>query len=80
MLNGNLKIYETSLKSDDTIHVKLSIKGGQDFYQIHSWMDRQEVDRRGGVLLKVAGQTNGNPGEAGTGEVIYHRNEKILET
>ena len=41
-------------------------------------MDRQE-DRRGGILLKVSGQTIGNPGEAGTGAVIYHRNEKILE-
>ena len=43
-------------------------------------MNRQEEDRRGGVLLKVAGQTNGHPGEAGTGTIIYHRNEKILET
>ena len=58
----------------------LPVKGGQDFYQVHSRIDRHEEDRRGGVLLKVAGQTNGNPGEAGTGAVIYHRNEKILET
>ena len=43
-------------------------------------MDRQEEDRRGVLLLKVSGQTIGNPGEAGTGAVIYHRNEKILET
>ena len=43
-------------------------------------MDRQEEDRRGGILLKVAGQTNGNPGEAGTGVIIYHRNENFLET
>ena len=47
---------------------------------MHSRLDRLEEDRRGGVLLKVAGQTNGHPGEAGTGAVIYHRNEKILET
>ena len=42
-------------------------------------MDRYEEDRRGGILLKVSGQTNGNPGEAGTGTIIYHRNEKIFE-
>ena len=42
-------------------------------------MNRNEEDRRGGVLLKVAGKANGHPGEAGTGAVIYHRNEKILE-
>ena len=47
---------------------------------MHSWIDRQEEDRRGGVLLKVSGQTNENPEEAGTGAVIYHRNEKLLET
>ena len=28
-------------------------------------MNRYEEDRRGGILLKVSGQTNGNPGEAG---------------
>ena len=32
------------------------------------------------MLLKVAGYTNGHPGEAGTGAVLYHRNEKILES
>ena len=42
-------------------------------------MDRYEEDRRGGILLKVSGQTTGNPGEAGTGTIIYHRNEKIME-
>ena len=42
-------------------------------------MNRLNDDRRGGVLLKVAGQANGHPGEAGTGAVIYHRNEKVLE-
>ena len=30
-------------------------------------MNRHEEDRRGGILLKVSGLTNGNPGEAGTG-------------
>ena len=40
-------------------------------------MVRQEEDRRGGILLKVSGQTTGNPGEAGTGAVIDHRNKKI---
>ena len=59
--------------------MKLSVKGGQDFYQVHARMNRLNDDRRGGVLLKVTGQANGHPGEAGTGAVIYHRNEKVLE-
>ena len=59
--------------------MKMSVKGGQDFWQVNSRIRRLEVDRRGGVLLKVAGLANGHPGEAGTGAVIYHRNEKILE-
>ena len=57
----------------------MSLNGGQDFYQVHSWVRRQEVNRRGGILLKVSGQANGNPGIAGTGAVIYYRNEKISE-
>ena len=42
-------------------------------------MDWQEEDRRGGILLKVSGETIGNPGDGGTGAIIYHRNEKIKE-
>ena len=57
----------------------MSIKGGQDYYRVHTRMNRINEDRRGGILLKVAGQAEGHPGEAGTGAVIYHRNEKILE-
>ena len=30
--------------------------------------------------MKTSGETNGNPGEAGTGAIIYHRGEKIKET
>ena len=32
----------------------------------------EELERRGGVLLKTSGETKGNPGESGTGYVIYH--------
>ena len=42
-------------------------------------MRRQENDRRGGILIQVTGQANGNPGIAGTGAVIYYRNEKVTE-
>ena len=30
-------------------------------------------------MLKTAGETKGNPGESGTGAIIYHRGEKIKE-
>ena len=29
--------------------------------------------------MQVTGQANGNPGVAGSGAVIYYRNEKIME-
>ena len=42
-------------------------------------MRRQDDERRGSILVQVTGQANGNPGTAGTGSVIYYRNEKITE-
>ena len=53
--------------------MKLDLKGGQDFYWIRTKIDTQEEDRRGGILLKTSGETKGNPGESGTGSIIYHR-------
>ena len=32
------------------------------------------------MLLKTSGETRGNPGESGTGIIIYHRQEKLRET
>ena len=29
--------------------------------------------------MKTSGETNGNPGESGTGAIIYHRGEKLKE-
>ena len=52
--------------------MKIDLKGGQDFYWIKTGMRTQELDRRGGVLLKTSGETKGNPGESGTGSIIYH--------
>ena len=59
--------------------MKISLKGGQDFYWISTKNRQEELDRRGGILLKTAGETRGNPGEAGTGLIIYHREQKVLE-
>ena len=42
-------------------------------------LDTYEEDRRGGILLKTSEETTGNPGETGTGAIIYHRGEKIKE-
>ena len=42
-------------------------------------MRRQDDERRGSILVQVTGKANGNPGIAGTGLVIYYRNEKIAE-
>lgn len=42
--------------------MKLGLKGGQDFYWFRSEHDNQEVDRRGGILIKTSGETKGNPG------------------
>ena len=36
-------------------------------------------DRRGGILLKTSGVTNGNPSETGTSAIIYHGGNKIKE-
>ena len=53
--------------------MKFELKGGQDFYWIQTKNLSNELDRRGGILLKTAGETNGNPGEAGTGLIMYHQ-------
>ena len=42
-------------------------------------MREEELDRRGGVLLKTSGESRGNPGNAGTGYVIYHQQRKVDE-
>ena len=39
---------------------------------------REELDRRGGILLKAEGEQNGQEGTAGTGIIIYHREQQIL--
>ena len=31
-----------------------------------------ELDRRGGILLKTAGESNGELGPTGIGAIIYH--------
>ena len=51
--------------------MKIDLKGGQDFYWIRTGIKTQELDRRRGVLLKTSGETKGNPGESGTGSIIY---------
>ena len=56
----------------DIIDMKFELKGGQDFYWLKTGTREEELDRRGGVLLKTSGETKGNPGESGTGYVIYH--------
>ena len=60
--------------------MKFELKGGQDFHWIKTGMRSQEMDRRGGVLLKTSGETKGNPGESGTGSIIYHWEVKIKES
>ena len=35
--------------------MKIDLKGGQDFYWIKTGMRTQELDRRGGILLKTSG-------------------------
>ena len=77
---GNQTIKELELKEGDVIEMKIDLKGGQDFYWIRTKIDIQEEDRRGGILLKTAGETKGSPGESGIGNIIYHRQEKIKET
>ena len=37
-------------------------------------------DRRGEILLKTAGETNGNPGESAIGAIIYHSGEKLKKS
>ena len=38
-----------------------------------------ELDRRGGILLKTACETNGEMGQAGTATIIYHQERIILQ-
>ena len=48
------------------------MKGGSKFYYLQT-KRRDELDRRGGILLKTAGESTGHEGKAGAGMVIYHR-------
>ena len=36
-----------------------------------------ELDRRGGILLKIASETNGQEGKAGMAAIIYHQ-ERVI--
>ena len=36
------------------------------------------IDRRGGILLKSACETNGAQGTTGTGNIVYHQERLIL--
>ena len=64
---------ELNLKNNDVIEMKMDLNGGQDFYWFNTSYDNEEIDRRGGILVKTSGETKGNSGEAGTGLIIYHR-------
>ena len=64
---------ELNLKNNDVIEMKMDSNGGQDFYWFNSNYDNEEIDRRGGILVKTSGETKGNLGEAGTGLIMYHR-------
>ena len=35
--------------------------------------NEMELDRKGGILLKTAGEINGQTGQAGTANIIYHQ-------
>ena len=39
--------------------------------------NEMELDRRGGILLKTACETNGQEGQAGTATIIYHQERMI---
>ena len=77
-ISGNSKLEELGIKDGDVLEIKLDLNGGQDYYQIQSRVTWYEEDRRGGILLKTSGVTNGNPCESGTSAIIYHRGNKII--
>ena len=68
---GDCILKELQLKKDSVIEMMLQLKGGQRFYWLQT-KKREELDRRGGILLKTAGEQNGQEGTAGTGIIIYH--------
>ena len=39
-----------------------------------------ELDRRGGILLKTACETNGQTGQAGTATIIYHQERIVMQS
>ena len=42
--------------------MKFQLNRGQDFYWMETQEREMELDRRGGILLKTAGETNGQLG------------------
>ena len=44
-----------NLVNNQVIDMKFGLNGGQDFYWIRTKNKDNELDRRGGILLKTAG-------------------------
>ena len=58
-LSGNSKIEDLGIKYGDILEIRLELRGGQDYYYVQTRINWYEEDRRGGILLKTSGVTNG---------------------